>query len=38
VENAVEKSRSIFVSDSSKGRFTTLHWSKGWHFRGRTRE
>jgi hypothetical protein len=37
-ENAVEKSRTIFVSDSSKGRFTTLHWSKGWHFRGRTRE
>jgi hypothetical protein len=38
VQNTVEKSRSIVVSDSPQRRFNTLHWSEGWHFRGRTRE
>ena len=36
VENSVEKGQSTFVSDSSERSFYTLHWSKGWHFRGRT--
>jgi hypothetical protein len=37
VQNAVEKSQNISVSDSPKRRFNTLHRSEGWHFRGGTR-
>jgi hypothetical protein len=34
VDNSVEKHGSIFVSDSAAKRFSSLHRSECWHFRG----